>query len=740
MQLTLPRFIPLLRNPGQPTVPTMSHRLSTKKDLLVIAPLSETTKKRLETESTILINRSLAYDPSRLIEFIHANAPKILIIGGEPLRKDVIDTLTYYNTKIIRRGSGISHLPLDYIKEKQISLSSLQGVNAAGLAKFILNTLGTLSPSSKVAIIGLGDIGNRVAKACINQNIKPTVFSPSLKNSESQTVSIAPTLAKALENATHIVITMAVSTTSHQSITKNLIEHGLSNNLQVFTSISDEQVFEPGSILELYKLSHCTVTLDNLGCLDQLKSHIPLSTANYRPGFTISGKAMESSQQELDTFALAKASTLLLSQTQFSPHLIPPSSKPEVTIVGSGLGGLPLAWMLHKKGYPVRIIENRSLSTSEVASMRHLSDTETILHAVTSRTGILDKPATLGGWLSKPLLTASEKKWTNNFNHLIQEPKRHSLITDFNVALNQKGQKLWTELAPHLLDPEPSSGSMTRLYASQEALQAGHVFQQKFNNQATLLLPNQVQNQFPLLESAISTGLLCGGVQLSGASFNPQTALQFFRDSLTSQSIVQGEVVQIASSESGASFTLSNGRSLKAEKLILCPGAYGAPLLKGTALDGKIQGISGLFFEILFAPEFTHSRPFKIHAPEPLGVMNFRWNPAKNALTGSGGFAFTGETTPHAAQIDALRAITHTHLSTLFPQAYSIQHIGTGIRPMTADGTPYITEIKPHIYFSGGTNAAGRVLAFLMANLTERLLSGKPHWMLEVFHHSRKFN
>src|SRR5437867_413043 len=96
--------------------------------------------------------------------------------------------------------------------------------------------------------------------------------------------------------------------------------------------------------------------------------------------------------------------------------------KSEVIVIGAGIVGLMSAYQLEKAGFPVTVFDagpdpslanydrSKAGTTFRGGNARHISASETSPHATASRSGIIYKLTSQGGWLAKDpaLLTPSE--------------------------------------------------------------------------------------------------------------------------------------------------------------------------------------------------------------------------------------------------------------------------------------------------------------------------------------------
>lgn len=166
-------------------------------------------------------------DPTiiRLEELLISFQPDVLIVGSNAVPERVLDKwrLAVGNQRdlmVIRRGVDIRAIALNSAEKNNIKVTNLPGVNSPYVAQHMMKFLALklADNNSKIAIIGVGNIGKEIVKEAIENNLNTHVFTPSLvvpekRNSYLMERGINPqqvvchqSITTLLEDATHVAI------------------------------------------------------------------------------------------------------------------------------------------------------------------------------------------------------------------------------------------------------------------------------------------------------------------------------------------------------------------------------------------------------------------------------------------------------------------------------------------------------------------------------------------------------
>ncbi len=161
---------------------------------------------------------------------------------------------------------------------------------------------------------------------------------------------------------------------------------------------------------------------------------------------------------------------------------------------------------------------------------------------------------------------------------------------------------------------------------------------------------------------------------------------------------------------------------------IFTTGSNALGLLENTKLQEKINGVIGCWVTI---PNPGLTGPLKIHAEDPVGVMNCIVAEDSAFIHISGGFGYIGKMKAdlHDKQVNALFARVEHVIKRLFPKEYQKATEENTLdrkictRPMTPDGIPILDTItmSENAFFVGGTNAGGTVEAPILGLIAAQL-------------------
>lgn len=164
-------------------------------------------------------------DPSieRLEDLLVRFQPDILIVGSNAVPAWVLTSWRSAvgdekDLMVIRRGVDTRAIAVSTAEKLNIKVGNLPGINSPYVAQHMIKYLELNKAdqnNSKIAIIGVGNIGKVIVNQALQYNLKTYLFSPSLtdknqRNSYLQTRGINPDLvictdsiAEVMNNATH---------------------------------------------------------------------------------------------------------------------------------------------------------------------------------------------------------------------------------------------------------------------------------------------------------------------------------------------------------------------------------------------------------------------------------------------------------------------------------------------------------------------------------------------------------
>lgn len=166
-------------------------------------------------------------DPSikRLEDLLVRFQADILIVGSNAVPSCVLTSWrqavgNHKDLMVIRRGVDTRAIAVSTARKLNIKIGNLPGINSPYVAQHLLKYLELEKAEiySKIAIIGVGNIGKVIVNQALKYNLKTYLFSPSLRdknqrNSYLQSKGINPdsvicsnSIAEVMENATHAAI------------------------------------------------------------------------------------------------------------------------------------------------------------------------------------------------------------------------------------------------------------------------------------------------------------------------------------------------------------------------------------------------------------------------------------------------------------------------------------------------------------------------------------------------------
>ncbi|WP_462185989.1 MULTISPECIES: FAD-binding oxidoreductase [unclassified Frankia] len=460
--------------------------------------------------------------------------------------------------------------------------------------------------------------------------------------------------------------------------------------------------------------------------------------------------------------------------------------KHDVVVVGGGIVGLTIALVLRLRGHPVRVLDAAPADRADPAAQgttfagtngRHLSATETLPQADASRVGVLDRDPTHGGWrLRDPeSLSEPERAWASAFEQCADHPGLHAVARDLVIALNRLGLRGWEHLFA-LADGRDGLGTgcglrwdarLPRIYLGPGDLAAGEQLQRAAGGRVVRLSRADLVRGWPTLGCSVplpgGAREVAGAVEVDGYAVNIHDLATVLIDRLRAAGVEVRAGTRVERIETGIDRSLdgngnkaghetgsgagngagngvrlhlADGSTLRTGWAVVTVAGRDLQRLLGAAWPGA-GAVAHLLGLSLTLPNPGLRRPVKVHAGDPLGVINVTLSADGARIHVSGGFGYLGTAVRAVADsgVARLRAVFEQAVAGLFPTLRrpdgTVEMLDVRVceRPATPDGIPLVEAVADHggrVIVTAGTNAGGTVQAPAVAMLVADLLAGTP--------------
>ncbi|WP_322762426.1 FAD-binding oxidoreductase [Frankia sp. Cr2] len=416
------------------------------------------------------------------------------------------------------------------------------------------------------------------------------------------------------------------------------------------------------------------------------------------------------------------------------------------------------------------------------------------------RTVLHRPPADGGWQLRDPIsLNDTERDWIAAFEEFADRAGLRALTVDLAIGLNRLGLRGWEVLFaryPHAFDRLRRDARLPRCYLSASDLAAGIRLQGAINSAARVLGPDEIALRWPALVTAAADMVedlarptpqsVHGAVEVDGYAVNIHQLADTIRDLIAAAGVPvhagspvrslrriasgnaagnSGDLINDLLSNSAhdssgdnpgddsnnasgnasnddsnddsnnMELVLDDGTTIRAGTVIVTIGGRDLVALLGEDAPsaGAVQHVLGVSLT-LPNPGLRHA--IKVHAPDPVGVVNITLSADSALIHASGGFGYLGlaRPAPDDPRVAELMAALEDIVGRLLapPQGsdgpHRILDRRTCERPMTPDGLPVLEAVDAfggQVVVAAGTNAGGAVEAPALAILLECLLDGE---------------
>jgi lactate dehydrogenase-like 2-hydroxyacid dehydrogenase len=252
---------------------------------------------------------------------IEETKPRLIIFNTEIFNKDRMqiwrNCLPDEDLYVIRAGTSLSRCDLEAAQFYSIRVLNTPGINSKYAADYMNSYLfDPYSPSDRIAIIGAGNIGSRIAIAAADYQVDFILYNKSRKSSLlkhlDQKIKFALHLEEAIVQANKIAVSLPLDHSTQGIITEDLINKIPKNSLLI--SVSPPKVFTDAALRKLYHRADIHVIIDDLKSELQRIHRIIGSPNSLRQHFLMDEKAVASveCQNAMTSTAIEKGMSLLI--------------------------------------------------------------------------------------------------------------------------------------------------------------------------------------------------------------------------------------------------------------------------------------------------------------------------------------------------------------------------------------------------------------------------------------------
>ncbi len=376
-----------------------------------------------------------------------------------------------------------------------------------------------------------------------------------------------------------------------------------------------------------------------------------------------------------------------------------------------------------------------------------------------------DRSIVAQGWscCATDTLTTKDADWKENYQLVppwLPESLNHEII-----AFNRESAPLWEALRatePDLFSDVGYTSPVIRLYATQQQLEQGILFEQSIGSYQRILDRSELAQEQPALQEAIKQGAVAGAIEVIGFTLN----IHRFTRKLIGRLLAMGvnfswdtRIERVARDE--ANFVcglIAHENIFRAQHYVLSPGAYGNDLLKGTESENKIASVVGMWLTIpdedrclkssLKISRTGYAAPGAAEGANVIIGLDQAGQPIIHISTGHG-YIGSNPGNLDREHLNALfYAVKHTAL-TYFPKSYTLAQ-ATGmieqsfrycVRPWTPSGLGLFERIPAEnqglMIVAAGHTTGGFAQSPSVAIAVLAALAGDAHPMHRAYHPGR---
>ncbi len=452
------------------------------------------------------------------------------------------------------------------------------------------------------------------------------------------------------------------------------------------------------------------------------------------------------------------------------------SASRRVTLIGGGLVNLITAHYLSQRDYDVEIVDARPDPRTEAdwtafgcsrggddARMFTLSEMDNYnsreIHE--SMNTAFQRSVSEFGWATHHAgsLSQEEHAWVAEFESIPTWLADSYNDDIFSLTRESRGLwDAWIDSDPQLFEGSLIREGVLRIYSDTDNFAAAVARQRRIGAARSILSGADVAREQPALAAAVEAGHIVGGVDVVGFTINAHKFMRLLIDRLEAKGVRtywnrRAQHLVFDGRGNVAGMRLYDGM-LTTENIVISPGAYGSTLLKGTASEGKINGVLGAWLRL---PNIDSSlrNSLKLarkgHVTEDANITVATDENGDPIMIIGSGYGYTGI---DASNIDArLLEVMYAGLvdtaQKYFPAAYHAA-IASGdlkselrycVRPWTSSSLGIFEAIPTtnsgHCIITGGHNTGGFAQAPAVGEAVASLLNGETHPMHTLYHPDR---
>ncbi len=408
--------------------------------------------------------------------------------------------------------------------------------------------------------------------------------------------------------------------------------------------------------------------------------------------------------------------------------------KKEVCIIGGGVIGLCSAYYMNKAGFEVTVVDRTEMTSgASYVNAGYITPSHIIPLASPGMPlkGLKFMFNPESPFYLKPRFERDLIRWSWEF--LKNSTKKHvERCAPVLKQFNEKSRELYqTFIEQEKLDFSFSESGLLMLCQTEKMLhekkEAG-----EFARKQGLKVDFLSQSEVKAFESEVIPDAVGAVYYQTDATIIPQNFMSQLKTRLKNNG------VKILSKTSVQSIHFQNGKptflstengQLKFDALLIAAGSWSSEILKQTGIKLLLQAGKGYSFEI--------DNP-GIKYPAILCEANTAVSPMGNKLRFGGTMELAGlNQSITKRRVRAIKAAAERYYPGIQINEAVLETAGTGLRPVSPDGMPYIGKLKQfeNVYVATGHAMMGMSLGPATGLLVSEILQGK-----ETFIETKLFN